>query len=59
MRRSCLALVIVGLGSPVTDVVLEVSLSDELLNLILEDDAFFRGVADISMVLAVLMLVPL
>ena len=51
-------LVLAGLGAPIADVVLEVSLSDELLNLILEDDAFFRGVADISVVSTVLALVP-
>ena len=58
-RRSCLALVLSGLGDPVADVVLEVSLSDELLNLILEGNAFFRSVADIHVVSAVLILVPL
>ena len=48
-----------GLGTPVADVVLEVSLSDELLNLVLEGDAFFHGVADISVKLLVFILVPL
>ena len=47
-RRSCLALVLMGLGVLVADVVMEVSLSNELLNLIFEGDAFFCGVADIS-----------
>ena len=46
--RSCLELVLVGLGTTVADVILEVSLSDELLNLVFEGDAFFRGVADVS-----------
>ena len=46
--RLILSLVLVGLGTPVADVVLEVSLSDELLNLVFEGDAFFCGVADIS-----------
>ena len=58
-RRSYLALVLTGLGGPVADVVLKVSLSDELLNLVFEGDAFFRGMADIPMVSAVLILVPL
>ena len=58
-RRFCLVLVLVGLGAPVADVVLEVSLSDELLNLVLEGDAFFRGVTDIPVVSVVLILVPL
>ena len=34
-------LVLVGLGAPVVDVVLEISLSDELLNLVFEGDDFF------------------
>ena len=58
-RRSCLALVFARLGTLIADIVLEVSLSDELLNLVLEGDAFFRGVADISVVSVVLILVPL
>ena len=52
-------LVLVGLGAPVVDVVLEVSLSGELLDLVFKGDAFFRGVADISVKLAVFILVPL
>ena len=59
VRRSRLALVLMGLGAPVADVVLEVSLSDELLNLVFEGDAFFRGMADISVKLAVFIPVPL
>ena len=59
VRRFCLSLVLMGLGAPVTDVVLEVSLSDEFLNLVLEGDAFFRRVADIPVVLAIIVLVPL
>ena len=58
-RRSCFALVLVGLSAPVADVVLEISLSDELLNLIFKGDAFFRGVADISVKPIVFILVPL
>ena len=50
-------LILAELGNPVADVVLEVSLSDELLNFVLEGDAFFSGVADISVVSAVLALV--
>ena len=54
-----MALVLTGLGTPIADVVLEVSLLDELLDLILKGDAFFRGVADIPVVSVVLILVPL
>ena len=48
-----------GLGAPVMDVILEVSLSDELLNLVFEGDAFFHGVANVSMKSIVFILVPL
>ena len=58
-KRSCLTLVIVWLGDPVADVVLELSFSDKFFNLILELDAFFCGVADITMIPAILSLVPL
>ena len=57
--RFCLALVLVGLDPPVADVIMKVSLSDELLNLVFEGDAFFRGVADVSMKSVVFILVPL
>ena len=50
-------LVLVGLGAPVTDVVLEVSLSDEFFNLFFECDAFFYGMANVSVILTVLVLV--
>ena len=56
-RRSCLVLVLAGLGAPIADIVLKVSLSDELLDLLLKGDVFFRGVADISVVSAVFALV--
>ena len=59
VRRSCLALVLARLGTPIVDVVREVTLSDELLNLVLEDDAFFRGVAGIPVVSTILILVLL
>ena len=52
-------LVLVGLGALVADVILEVSLSDELLNLVFEGDAFFHGVDDVSMKSAVFILVSL
>ena len=58
-RRFCFVLVLAGLSAPIADVVLEVSLSDELLNLDLEGDAFFRGVTNIPVVSTVLILVPL
>ena len=57
-RRSYLMLVIVCLGAPVVDIVLKVSFSDEFFNIILERDALFRGVADISMIPVLLALVP-
>ena len=57
VRRFYLALVIAGLGALVADVVLEVSLSNELLDLVLEGDAFFRGVVDIPVLSTVLILV--
>ena len=46
--RSCLALVLVRLGAPVKDIVRKVSLSDKLINLFFEGDAFFLGVPNIS-----------
>ena len=49
----------VGLGAPVADVIMEINLSNELFNLVLEDDAFFLGVADISMKSAIFIWVPL
>ena len=55
--RSYLVLVLVGLGALVADVVLEVPLSDEFFNLILECDVFFCGVANISVISAILVLV--
>ena len=58
-KRSYLTLVLAGLGAPIADVVIEVSLSDELLNLVLEGDAFYRGVAEIPVVSTILILVPL
>ena len=58
-RRSCLALVLVGFGALVVDIILEVSLSNELLNLFFEGNAFFRGVADILVVSTLLILVLL
>ena len=56
-RRSCLMLVLMGLGAPVADVVLEVPFSDEFFNLIFECDALFCGVANISVISTVLVLV--
>ena len=58
-ERFCLLSVLAGLGTPVADVVLEVPISDEFFNLILECDTFFDDVANISMVSAVLVLVSL
>ena len=52
-RRSCLALVLMRLGAPVMDIILEVSLLDELLNLVFEGNAFFRGVADLAVYIQV------
>ena len=59
MSRFDLILVIVWPGASVADIIPEVSFSDEFFNLILECDAFFRGVADISIVLAVFVLISL
>ena len=59
VRRSGLTLVIVWLCAPVEDIIPEVSLSGEFFNLILECVALFHGVADISMVSAVFVLIPL
>ena len=51
---------VIGLpDTPVADIIPEVSLSDKFFNLVLECDALFRGVANISMVLAVFVLIPL
>ena len=50
-------LVLAGLGAPVADVVLEVPLSDEFLDLIIECNTFFCGVANISVISAVVVLV--
>ena len=57
--RSSLTLVLVGLRAPITDVILEVSLSDELLNLAFEGDEFLCGVVDVSVKSVVFILVPL
>ena len=56
--RSCLVLVLVGLGAPVADVILDVSISDKLLNLIFEGDAFFCGMTDVFVKSVVFILVP-
>ena len=56
-RRSCLLLVLAGLGAPVADVVMEVPFLDAFFDLILERDAYFSGVVNVSVILAVLVLV--
>ena len=58
-RRFSLILVVLWPGASITDIVLEVSLSDEFFNLIIERDALFRGVANISMISTVFVLIPL
>ena len=50
-------LVLTGLSSPIADVILELPLSDEFFDLILECDAFFHCVANILVISAVLVLV--
>ena len=50
-------LVLAGLGALVADVVLEVLFSDEFFDLILDRNAFFCGVANISVISIVLVLV--
>ena len=57
VKRFCLVLVTVQLGPPVTDVVLEVPITNEFLDLILEHDTLLCGVADILVILAVLVLI--
>ena len=52
-------MVLVGLGASIVNIILEVSLSDEPFNLVFEGDAFFCGVADISVKPAVFIFVPL
>ena len=59
VRRFDLILVIVWLGTSVADIILKVSLPDEFFNVILKRDAFFRGVANISMVSTVFVLILL
>ena len=58
-RGSGLILVILWPNAFIADIVLEVSLSDEFFNLVLERDVLFRGVANISMISAVFVLIPL
>ena len=50
-------LVLKGLGAPVADEVLEVPFSDKFFDLILQRDALFCGVANNSVISAVLVLV--
>ena len=49
--------VLTRLGAPVADIALEVPLSDEFFDLIIECDAFFGVVSNILMVPIVLVLV--
>ena len=56
-RRPGLILVILWPGASVADIVPEVSFLDEFFSLILERDALFRGMADISMISAVFVLI--
>ena len=58
-RRPSLILVVLWPATPVTDIVPEVSFSDEFFNFILKRDAFFCSVADIPMESVVLVLIPL
>ena len=58
-RRLGLILVVLWPDTLVTDIVIEVSFSDEFFNLILELDAFFCSVVDISMKSVVFILIPL
>ena len=58
-KRSSLILVVSWPGASITDIVREVSFLDEFFDLILESDAFFRSVADISMKSTVFVLIPL
>ena len=58
-RRPNLILVVLWHGASIADIVLEVSFLDEVFNLILERDALFCGVANISIISAVFVLIPL
>ena len=58
-KRFDLILVVVWPGAFIADIVPKVSFSDEFFNLILECNALFRGVGDISMVSVVFVLIPL
>ena len=49
-------LVLAGLGTSVADVVLEVPFSYEFFNLIFECNAFFYGVANISVISTILII---
>ena len=49
-RTSCLALVSAQLGASVTDIILEVPITDEFLDLILEHDTLLCGMADILVI---------
>ena len=50
-------LVVAKLGTSVADIILEVSFSNELLNLIIEHDALLCGVADILVLSAIFVLI--
>ena len=58
-RKSCLTLVVAQLGASVADIISEVSFSDEFLDLIIEHNALLRGVADILVISAIFILIPL
>ena len=55
--KFCLVLVTTWLGSFVTDVVLEVPITDEFLNLILKHDTLLCSVAEILVIPVVLVLI--
>ena len=57
VKRFCLVLVTVRLGYPITDVVLEVPITNEFLNLFLKHDTFLCSVADILVISIVFVLI--
>ena len=59
VKRFCLVLATMQLGSSVVDIVLEIPIADEFLNLILKHDTLLCNVVDTFVIPAVLALVSL
>ena len=58
-RKFCLTLFVTRLDASIADIILEVSFSDEFLDLILEHDALLRGVANVLVISIIFVLIPL